>query len=103
MQEIPVRPLGGEDPLEEEMATHSSILAGKSHGQRGWASYSPWGRKESDMTKHARMLPSPNGRNPEIISISLSQQHNIQFIAMWYGICNFKINADQKKKNQKNK
>ena len=30
MQEIPVRPLGGEDPLEEEMATHSSILAGKS-------------------------------------------------------------------------
>ena len=22
-----VRPLGGEDPLEEEMATHSSILA----------------------------------------------------------------------------
>ena len=24
----------GEDALEEEMATHSSILAGKSHGQR---------------------------------------------------------------------
>ena len=27
MQETPVRTLGGEDPLEEEMATHSSILA----------------------------------------------------------------------------
>ena len=27
MQETPVRSLGGEDPLEEEMATHSSILA----------------------------------------------------------------------------
>ena len=26
--------LGGEDPLEEGMATHSSILAGESHGQR---------------------------------------------------------------------
>ena len=26
--------LDQEDPLEEEMATHSSILAGKSHGQR---------------------------------------------------------------------
>ena len=27
MQEGQVRSLGGEDPLEEEMATHSSILA----------------------------------------------------------------------------
>ena len=27
MQEIPVQPLGQEDPLEEGMATHSSILA----------------------------------------------------------------------------
>ena len=27
MQETQVRPLGQEDPLEEEMATHSSILA----------------------------------------------------------------------------
>ena len=26
MQEIQIRSLGGEDPLEEEMATHSSIL-----------------------------------------------------------------------------
>ena len=27
MQETCVRPLGGEDPLEKEMGTHSSILA----------------------------------------------------------------------------
>ena len=27
MQEMQVRSLGGEDPLEEGMATHSSILA----------------------------------------------------------------------------
>ena len=27
MQEMPVRSLGWEDPLEKEMATHSSILA----------------------------------------------------------------------------
>ena len=27
MQEIQVQSLGGEDPLEKEMATHSSILA----------------------------------------------------------------------------
>ena len=29
MQETQVLSLGGEDPLEEEMATHSSILARK--------------------------------------------------------------------------
>ena len=29
MQEIPVQFLGREDPLEKEMATHSSILAWK--------------------------------------------------------------------------
>ena len=29
MQEMRIRSLGGEDPLEAEMATHSSILAWK--------------------------------------------------------------------------
>ena len=28
---------------EEEMATHSSILTRKSHGQRNMVGYSPWG------------------------------------------------------------
>ena len=27
------------DPLEKEMATHSSILAGESHGQRSLVGY----------------------------------------------------------------
>ena len=40
-----------EDPLEEGMATHSSILAGESHGQRSLVDYSSWGYKELDMTK----------------------------------------------------
>ena len=34
MQEMLVQSLGGEDPLEEETARHSFILAGKSHGCR---------------------------------------------------------------------
>ena len=34
VQETQFRSLGWEDPLEKEKATHSSILAGKSHGQR---------------------------------------------------------------------
>ena len=41
MWEIRVRSLGREDPLKKEMATHSSILAGKSHGQASLLSHSP--------------------------------------------------------------
>ena len=37
--------LGGEDPLKEEMATHSSVLAWEVHGQRSLAGCSPWGCK----------------------------------------------------------
>ena len=33
------------------MATHSSILAGKSHRQRSLAGCSFWGHKESDRTE----------------------------------------------------
>ena len=43
--------LGGEDPLEEGTATHSSLLAWRSHGQRSLAGHSPQGHKESDMTE----------------------------------------------------
>ena len=50
-QETWVRSLGWEDPLEEEMATHSSILAWRIHGQRSLEGFIPWGRKEPDMTK----------------------------------------------------
>ena len=39
--------LGWEDPLEEEVATHSSILAWKIPWTEG---YSPWSLKESDTT-----------------------------------------------------
>ena len=48
MRETRFQSLGGEDALEKDMATHSSILAWKSHGQRSLVGYSPWGRKESD-------------------------------------------------------
>ena len=36
LQETQVQSLGQEDPLEKEMATHSSILAGKSLGRGAW-------------------------------------------------------------------
>ena len=45
MQETWVQFLGLEDPLEKEMATHSSILDWKSQGHRSLAGYSPWNQK----------------------------------------------------------
>ena len=53
MQETWVRSLGWEDPLEEDMATHSSFLAWKIPWteQSGWL-YSPWGCKESNVNEH---------------------------------------------------
>ena len=53
-QEMEVQFLGQEDPLEEEMATHSNILAWKiPWTERGaWWAAVTWGRKELDMTEH---------------------------------------------------
>ena len=48
--------LGQKDPLEYELAAHSSISPGKFHGQRSIASYSPWGCKESVTTEHTSHL-----------------------------------------------
>ena len=42
MQETWVQSLGQEDALQKEMATHSTFLPGKSHGQRNLAGYSPF-------------------------------------------------------------
>ena len=41
LRETQVRSLGQEDPLEKAMATHSSLLPGKSHGQRNVVGYRP--------------------------------------------------------------
>ena len=43
---------GWKDPLEEGMATRSSILAWVFHELRSLVSYSPWGCKEPVMTEH---------------------------------------------------
>ena len=71
MQEMQVRSLGWEGPLEEGMAPTPVFLPRESHGQRslmGYSprviksqarlstdvGYSPWGRKESGATEHGR-------------------------------------------------
>ena len=48
MQETWEKPLGWEDPQEEGMATHSSILACRIPMDRSLEDYSPQDHKESD-------------------------------------------------------
>ena len=51
----PIQSLGGEDPLEKEMATHSSILA----WEIPWIEepgYNTWDLKELDMTEMTKQL-----------------------------------------------
>ena len=50
--------LGWEDPLEEGMATHSSILAWRIPWTGEPGGLRPWGHKESDMTEQ---LSTHNG------------------------------------------
>ena len=46
MQETQVQFMDLEDHLKEEMATHPSILAWKSHGQKILLGYSPGGSQK---------------------------------------------------------
>ena len=47
-----VQTLGGEDPWRRKWQPTPVFLPGKSHRQRSLVGYSPWGRKELDMTEH---------------------------------------------------
>ena len=44
------RSLGWEDPLEEDKATHSNILAWEIPWKEKLVGYRPWGHKELDAT-----------------------------------------------------
>ena len=50
-QETWVQSLGREDPWRRKWLPAPVLLPGESHGQRRLVGYSPWGRKESDITK----------------------------------------------------
>ena len=56
MQETQIQSLGREDALEKEMATHSSMLAGRIP----WSlvGYNPWDHKESNMTEQLTHISS---------------------------------------------
>ena len=63
MQETRVRFLGWEDPLEKEMQPTPVFLPGEFYGQRLLEGYSPWGRKELDMTERISLLKSNKKTN----------------------------------------
>ena len=54
-------PWVGKIPWRRKWQPIPVFLPEKSHGQRSLAGYSPWGRKESDMTKHTTMTQKTQG------------------------------------------
>ena len=46
-----IQSLSLEDPWRRKWQPTPVFLLGESHGERSLAGYSPWGRKESDVTE----------------------------------------------------
>jgi len=98
-----VQSLGREDPLEKEMATHSSILAWKiPWKEKPSRLHSLWAAKESDMTKwlhfdfFERFIKEPMGpfklisiSNVYFISISKKENDGINCTCRWYDSVQF--------------
>ena len=64
------------------MAIHSSILPGKSHGQRSLEGYSPWGCKESGTTERLHFTIAHQAP----LSMEISKQEywsGLPFPALW--------------------
>ena len=62
MWETGVQFLGWEDPLEKEMAIHSSTLAWKIPWTEEPDRLSPWGRKELDTTEQLHIISLHPGK-----------------------------------------
>ena len=77
------------------MATHSSILAAKSHGQRSLVGYSPLGRKELDTTEQLHSLKCCKSFFGLWIWINIMQQGltifwgrtDLNFFFKWWLLC----------------
>ena len=61
MQETRIRSLGREDPLEKEMASHSSILAWRIPWTEEPGGLQSMGSQESDTTERPTLSVSPRG------------------------------------------
>ena len=73
VQETRVRPLDQEDPLEEELTTHSSILSGKiPRTEEAGGLYSPQCPKEWDTTER---LTYPRKKIVHILNSKSTRYH----------------------------
>ena len=77
MQEIWVWSLSQEDPLEKEMASHSSILLEESHGQRSLVDDCPWGPR---ITHNLVTKPPPQTNVKNLWELSHSYDNSIVII-----------------------
>ena len=76
LQETWIQSLAWEDPLKKKMATHSSILAWESHGQRSLVGYSPWAQKRvrhNWATKQQQQINLGGGLRSRVLMIPLWQ------------------------------
>ena len=76
MRDTQVLSLGQEDPLEKEMATHSSTLAWKTPWMKEPGSYSPWGHKESETTEQLQFTSSLNTLAKLMLKILQARLHS---------------------------
>ena len=72
--------LGLEDPLEKEMATHSSILDWRIPWTEEPGGYSPWGRKESDTTEWLHSLTLYTYRSSLYVQGAYAYTHRISAV-----------------------
>ena len=77
MQETCVQSLGQEDPLEKEMATHSSTIAWKiPQTDEPGRLHSPWGRKEADTTERLHFhLFSRAPKSLQMVTSAMKLEH----------------------------
>ena len=85
MQETRIWSLDWQDPLEEGMATHSSILAWRIPWTEEPGGYSPWGRRESDTTERAHL--ELTGGQSRILPHSFCWRSNLPTLSVPRGKC----------------
>ena len=77
MQEIWVQSLGQEDPLGQEMAIHSSILAWGIPMDRGtWRATVHGGHKKPDTTEHTRTHSSTHKQTASYFPVTFKNKKN---------------------------
>ena len=76
-QETRVQALGQEDPLEEEMAAHSSILACEIPWTKKPGGPSPCGFKEADPRKTEHARPVMTEQRMKLVILSKAQKEHL--------------------------